>query len=111
MSDNNGSPFLAFVAGAAIGAIAGILYAPEKGSVTRENLKTGFDDLKNNLQNAKQDFTGQLTNTSFNLEETYENFISNLSHKTEDVITYLENKLAELKQKNAQYQKNTNYSE
>ena len=38
-----------FIAGAAIGAIAGILLAPDKGSVTREKLKNKAKDLSDNL--------------------------------------------------------------
>ena len=41
--------FFSFIAGAAIGAIAGILLAPDKGSVTREKLKNKAKDLSDNL--------------------------------------------------------------
>ena len=40
MSNNTGNTLLALLAGAAIGAIAGILMAPDKGSKTREKIKT-----------------------------------------------------------------------
>lgn len=117
MSSNSGNNLLPFIAGAAIGAIAGILYAPEKGSVTRENIRTGFDDLKNNLQdrleNATDDIRGQFSSTKFDLEDTYDTIVSNMSHKAEDLIVFLENKLAELKAQNAKFQKDTTgqYSE
>jgi gas vesicle protein len=107
-----GNTFLAFVAGGAIGAIVGILYAPEKGSVTRENLRTGLDDLKTNLQdkleNATGDIKGQLSNASLDIEGTYQNLVSGISHKAEDVISYLETKLADLKRQNAKFQKDGN---
>lgn len=114
---SSGNTILGFVAGAAIGAIAGILYAPEKGSKTREKLREGLDDIKNNLQdkfdNATQDFRGQITGAKFDLEETYENLVSTMSHKTDDVISFLETKLADLKTQNAKFQKEnkTQYSE
>jgi gas vesicle protein len=38
-----------FIAGAAVGAIAGILLAPDKGSVTREKLKNQVKDLSEDL--------------------------------------------------------------
>ena len=36
---NNGNTLVGFLAGAAIGALTGILFAPEKASVTRERIK------------------------------------------------------------------------
>ena len=37
--------FGAFVAGVAVGATLGVLYAPKKGSETREDLKELFDEI------------------------------------------------------------------
>lgn len=39
-----------FIAGLAIGAAIGILYAPKKGSETREDLKELFDELLNKIR-------------------------------------------------------------
>lgn len=93
MSNNSGNTLLALLAGAAIGAVAGILFAPDKGSKTREKIKDG-------LNKAKDDFKKK-----FDLEETYEDVVSNMSHNTEDVISFLETKLADLKKQNAKFQK------
>jgi len=35
----------AFLAGAAVGALFGVLYAPDKGSVTRSRIRTAGEDL------------------------------------------------------------------
>jgi len=49
-----------FIAGAAMGAIAGILLAPDKGSVTREKLKNKAKDLSDEFadkyDNLKDEF-------------------------------------------------------
>ena len=42
--------FGAFVAGVAVGATLGVLYAPKKGSETREDLKELFDDIMNKIK-------------------------------------------------------------
>ena len=43
--------FGAFVAGVVVGATLGVLYAPKKGSETREDLKNKLDDLLNQVKN------------------------------------------------------------
>jgi gas vesicle protein len=110
MSNNTGNSLLALLAGAAIGAGVGILFAPDKGSKTREKIKEGYDDAKNNLQHTYEDVTEQIRNRfsgarKHSLEETYNDLVSNMSNKTEDVISFLETKLADLKEQNAKLQK------
>lgn len=109
MSNSTGNTLLALLTGAAIGAGIGILFAPDKGTKTREKLRDGFDDAKNNLKdrfgNVSQNLLGQLSDSKFDLEESYDDLLSNMSYKTEEVISFLETKLADLKEKNAKLQK------
>jgi len=109
MSSNTGNTVLALLTGAAIGVGVGILFAPDKGSRTREKIKDGFDDakqdLKHKLEKATDELKEKFSRSKNNLEENYEDMISNMSHKTEDVISFLEKKLAELKEQNAKLQK------
>ena len=51
MSKERGSKVGAFVAGAAIGAGLGILFAPKKGSDTRKELKAKLDEMVNQVKN------------------------------------------------------------
>ena len=106
---NNTNSVLALLLGAAIGAGVGILFAPDKGSKTRENIKDGLDDMTDNLKNkfaeTKSDLGSKFAESKHDLEETYEDLVSNMSHKTEDVISFLETKLADLKEQNAKFQK------
>lgn len=46
MENNNGKIIGAFLLGAAIGGVLGLLFAPEKGSVTRQKLLSKGEDLK-----------------------------------------------------------------
>jgi gas vesicle protein len=110
MSNNAGNTLLALLTGAAIGAGIGILFAPDKGSRTREKFKDGYDDAKDKLRQKFENASDELKSKfscekKYDLKETYEDMISNVSHKTEDVISFLESKLADLKEQNAKLQK------
>ena len=109
MSKNSGNTLMAVLVGVVVGAGIGILYAPDKGTKTRKKVKDGFDDAKNELQNKFDSVSSQLstklTSAKFDLEDTYQDLVSNMSHKTEEVISFLEDKLADLKSQNAKLQK------
>lgn len=110
MSNNTGNTLLAILTGAAIGAGIGILFAPDKGSNTRTKFKDGLDDAKNGIKNKFDQASLQLGDNfavaKFDLEGAYQDLLSNISYKTEEVISFLEEKLAELKRQNAKLHKN-----
>ena len=56
MSKKGGNTLLAFLTGTAIGVILGILYAPDKGSNTREKLSFQLDKYRKMLQDMINDF-------------------------------------------------------
>jgi gas vesicle protein len=109
MSSKNANGALALLVGAAIGVGVGILFAPDKGSRTREKIKDGFDDLKDQAKtkwdNLEEETKDKFSKTKDELKETIENLLSNSSYKAEEAITFLEEKLAELKIQNAKLQK------
>ena len=111
MSNNTGNTLLAVLSGAVIGAGLGILFAPDKGSKTREKIKDGFDDAKNDLkhkfENVSEELKSRFSKSKEDLEGTYEEMVSKMSHKTEDMILLLEKKLAELKEQNSKLQKDS----
>ena len=90
-----GNTLVAIIAGAAVGAVAGILLAPEQGEKTRKRISKGFksgaddlnckmDDLKNqvkSLMNSKKtDFE-----SSFNKLAELKNDAANAVDKAKDV--------------------------
>lgn len=50
MGKKGSNALMAFLAGAAVGAVLGILYAPDKGSNTREKLSFQLDKYKKMLE-------------------------------------------------------------
>lgn len=109
MSGRNTDSILALLAGAAIGVGLGILFAPDKGSKTREKIKDSLDDLKEEMKSKfsslEEEAQEKFYDTKDNLKETVDNLLSKSSYKAEEAISYLEEKLAELKRQNAKYQK------
>ena len=109
MSNKAGNTLVAVLTGVLIGAGIGILYATDKGSKTRKKVKDGLGDAKNDLHDkfdkVSSKLSEKLNTAKFDLEGTYEDLVSNMSHKTEDVISFLEDKLADLKKQNAKLQK------
>ncbi|MGC1204495.1 MAG: YtxH domain-containing protein [Flavobacteriaceae bacterium] len=117
---NNGNTVLGILAGTAVGAVLGILFAPDKGSKTREKIANeailAKDKLAAEAELAKDKLTQSATNLKDKivttasakkqtLDEEVDSFIKSTSHKADDVITTLEKKLAELKAKNKKLQK------
>ena len=109
MSGRSSDSILALLAGAAIGVGIGILFAPDKGSKTREKIKNSLDDLKDEVKtkfnSAEEEAKEKFSQTKDELKETVENLLSKSSYKAEEAITFLEEKLAELKKQNAKFQK------
>ena len=104
-----GSTLAALVVGAAIGAGVGILFAPDKGKNTREKIKDSVSDkaekLKEQLEKLTENVKEKSAELKGSVEEKVDALLSKSSYKAEDIITFLEKKLAHLKEANAKLQK------
>ncbi|MEM6517153.1 MAG: YtxH domain-containing protein [Bacteroidota bacterium] len=105
------SALLGILAGTAIGATLGILFAPDKGEATRKRIADETAHAKEALTEKASHLRDNVVTTMSakkqTLDEKMENLVSDASHKAEDIITTLEKKLAELKAKNKNLQKSS----
>ncbi|AZQ43147.1 YtxH domain-containing protein [Nonlabens ponticola] len=103
-----GNTLVALVAGAAIGAVAGLLYAPESGEKTRKNLskkaKKTQADIEASTRKTYNDLTTKATEFKGTVSERIDSALSTASYAADDAIVALENKLEQLRAKNAKLQ-------
>ncbi|MBP2830710.1 YtxH domain-containing protein [Aquimarina sp. U1-2] len=108
MSDSSNT-FLGILAGTAVGATLGILFAPDKGINTRRRLAEEAQATKDNLAREASHLQHKIVDTVSSQKQTLdtkiESLVSDASYKADDVITSLEKKLRELKAKNKKLQK------
>lgn len=97
------------VIGVLVGAVAGVLLAPEKGSTTRARLNKEGKEVKAKLSEdfieVKDDLTKAALSGKEKMQQTFEDLTSKTSYKTEQAITFLEKQLAILKEKNKTFQR------
>ena len=56
---NNGKVFYAFIGGAIVGGILGVLLAPKSGEMTRAQLRKFFEDEKDKINDALDEVRGE----------------------------------------------------
>lgn len=98
-----GNTLVAILAGAAVGAVAGILLAPERGVETRKRISKGFqegkDEVSCKIEELKNQIKGLLSSKKETLESSIDSIVADSTEKAEEVITRLEDKIAQLKER------------
>ena len=108
MSDQANNSVLALLAGLAIGAGLGILFAPDSGKNTREKIKSGVDDYSDDLKAQLKDLSNKIRSKvaqSGNTNDLIDDLLADANEETESLIANLEVKLALLKEQLAEKQK------
>ena len=79
---SSGKTALSLLAGVAIGATLGILFAPEKGSVTRRNISKKGEDYLDELKYRFYEFMDSVNEKTESIKEESKNFVS----KGKDIV-------------------------
>ncbi|MFA6400417.1 MAG: YtxH domain-containing protein [Salinivirgaceae bacterium] len=80
---NTGKVVLGLVAGVAVGALLGVLFAPDKGSETRKNLMDKKDDYADAMKKKFDEFIDSVTEKYENAKEEASNFMDHKNTKAE----------------------------
>jgi gas vesicle protein len=111
MASNTGQTLLALLTGAAIGAGIGILYAPDKGSKTRDKLskeaKKAQKKLNKQIQETSSTLSDRAQRAKISFEQKLNETLSSASYKADDILLAMEDKLEALRKQNAKLQIDT----
>jgi len=91
---------LAFLLGAATGAILGILYAPDKGSSTRDKLSFLVDKYKKELEQLINNIIEGQEGTSSIAKEKGKKVISEAKEKAEKLLEDVDELIGQIKGEN-----------
>ncbi|GAB5523498.1 MAG: hypothetical protein Roseis2KO_13700 [Roseivirga sp.] len=91
------SNVLAFLIGAATGAIIGILYAPDKGANTRDKLSYQLDKYKKQLEELLDDLINGKTEISSTAKEEGKKVVSEARQKAERLLSDVDDLIGQIK--------------
>ena len=98
MSKHGGS-FFAFLLGIVTGGIIGILYAPDKGTNTRDKLSYQLDKLKKQLEGFVKDIVDEKGSFSTDAKNKGEKIVNDAKNKAEQLLGDVNGLINQIKKK------------
>ena len=89
--------FLAFLAGATTGALLGILYAPDKGSNTRDRLSYTLDKYKERLEDLLDDIINGKDEAESVAKSKGQRVVSDAKEKAEKLLNDVDELIDQIK--------------
>ena len=89
---------LGVLAGAAIGALIGVMYAPDKGTHTRKKLRRKGEDMVGDLKQKAHDLTekaNELTHKAARLMEKVNSSVDHAKHEAHDMAENAKKKFSD----------------
>lgn len=94
------SALIAFLSGAAVGAVVGILYAPDKGSNTRDKLSYRLDKYRNKLEELLDELMEGKDLPSSSAKSESQRVISDAKEKAERLLDDVDDLIGQIRGKN-----------